>query len=456
MALVAEAEKINELAIAEDSKKEIPARFYPEGWWRLMEIRIGIVPLPVYLLLVAVIAAFVLLDKISGDISLVIAVMVIGGCTCAEIGKRIPLLKSIGGAAILATFIPACLVFYHVLPDSVVKSVTDFYKNTNFLYLFITAIIVGSILGMDRQTLIKGFFKIFVPLAIGSIAAMCVGTLVGTLLGMGAYHTFFYTVVPIMAGGVGEGAIPLSVGYADILHQEQGAVFAQVLPPVMLGSLMAILLSGGLNFVGKKYPHLTGEGRLEPGEHDEFDPKQEEITGKMDVSHIAAAGIMAISLYLLGILCFNLFGLPAPVSMLFLAVVVKLAHGASPRLQEGAYVVYKFFAVAVVYPLLFLVGVAITPWDKLVEAFHIANIITIFATVVTLMATGFLVGKWLKMYPIETAIINATHSGQGGTGDVAILTAANRMTLMPFAQVATRIGGAITVTLVLIALKWIS
>ncbi len=56
------------------------------------------------------------------------------------------------------------------------------------------------------------------------------------------------------------------------------------------------------------------------------------------------------------------------------------------------------------------------------------------------------------MYPIETAIINACHSGQGGTGDVAILTAANRMVLMPFAQIATRIGGAITVTLSLIAM----
>ena len=60
------------------------------------------------------------------------------------------------------------------------------------------------------------------------------------------------------------------------------------------------------------------------------------------------------------------------------------------------------------------------------------------------------------MYPIDTAIVNACHSGQGGTGDIAILTAANRMTLMPFAQIATRIGGAVTVTLVLVILSRIS
>jgi malate:Na+ symporter len=73
--------------------------------------------------------------------------------------------------------------------------------------------------------------------------------------------------------------------------------------------------------------------------------------------------------------------------------------------------------------------------------------------VATLMATGAFVGRLLGMYPIESAVINACHSGQGGTGDVAILTAANRMQLMPFAQIATRIGGAVTVTTVLIVLS---
>ncbi len=426
--------------------------FWPHGWWRLMELRIGILPLPIYVLAGALIAGFIASGKLPGEISLAIVMFAFFGFTFAEIGKRLPVLRHIGAGAIFATFIPSALVFYHWLPADVVKVTTDFTKTTNFLYLFIASIIVGSILGMDRQTLIKGFLKIFVPLAAGTVVAAAVGTGVGTLLGLGAYHTFFFIVVPIMAGGVGEGAIPLSIGYADILHQDQGAMFATVLPPVMLGSLSAIILAGTLNFVGKRYPHLTGEGRLQPGEHDDMDPKQEEIGGHMDVTHIAAAGVTALTLYLLGIMCFRLFGLPAPVAMLFIAVLVKLTQAVSPQLQSGAYVVYKFFSTAVTYPLLFAIGVSLTPWDKLMAAFTLPNLVTIFATVVTLMATGALVGRWLNMYPIEAAIVNACHSGQGGTGDVAILTAANRMTLMPFAQIATRIGGAVTVTLVLILL----
>jgi malate:Na+ symporter len=436
-----------------DTSRKTATGFWPNGWWKIMEIRIGIVPLPIYVLLLALIAGFVITGKMPGEISVAIALLAVGGFTCAELGKRLPIARNIGAAAIFATFIPSYLAFHHLLPEMVLKTVTDFTKSTNFLYLFIASIIVGSILSMDRSVLIKGFIKIFVPLAAGSIVAGAVGTAVGTALGLGAYHTFFFVVVPIMAGGVGEGAIPLSIGYSEILHQGQGELFAQVLPPVMLGSLTAILLSGTLNYVGKRLPHLTGEGRLQPGEHDDMDPTKEEITGHMDVSHIAAAGITAIALYMVGIMCQRLFGLPAPVAMLFIAVIIKLTRAVSPQLQEGAFVVFKFFSTAVTYPLLFAIGVSLTPWDKLVSAFNVPNLITIVATVATLMTTGFVVGRWLKMYPIEAAIVNACHSGQGGTGDVAILTAANRMQLMPFAQIATRIGGAITVTIVLIVLS---
>jgi malate:Na+ symporter len=436
-------------------KKGATVGFWPKGWWSIVDFKIGIVPLPIFVILLAVITGFAVTGAVPSDILMAIVLLSMGGFACAELGKRIPIIRNIGAAAIFATFIPSFLAFHHLLPASILGSVTQFTKDSNFLYLFISCIIVGSILGMDRGVLIKGFLKIFLPLAAGSVMGGIVGTLVGVLLGLGAYHTFFFVVVPIMAGGVGEGAIPLSIGYAQILHQPQGDLFAQVLPPVMLGSLTAILLSGTLNYVGKKYPDLTGEGRLQPGEHDELAFEEEAADDHVDVTTIAAAVVTAVTLFLIGALAQRLFGFPAPVTMLGIAVVLKLAKAVSPSLQLGAFHVYKFFSTAVTYPLLFAIGVALTPWDKLVAAFTLPYIITIVSTVVTIMATGFFVGGWLKMYPIDTAIVTACHSGQGGTGDVAILTAANRMQLMPFAQIATRIGGAVTVTVVLIVLTQI-
>src|SRR5215472_1999731 len=218
--------------------------FWPQGWWTIMDHKIGVVPIPVFVLLLALIAGFTLTGKMPSDLPMSIVLLAMGGFTCAEIGKRLPVLRNIGAAAILATFIPSALAYYHLLPGPILASVTEYTKVSNFLYLFIAAIIVGSILGMDRRVLIQGFIKIFVPLGVGSIVGGAVGTAVGVAMGMSAYHTFFFVVVPIMAGGVGEGAIPLSIGYSALTGVPQGEVFAQVLPPVMLGSLTAILLSG--------------------------------------------------------------------------------------------------------------------------------------------------------------------------------------------------------------------
>ncbi|MFB9261740.1 2-hydroxycarboxylate transporter family protein [Bradyrhizobium erythrophlei] len=425
-----------------------------------MDFKIGIISLPIFAILVALLAVLTLQGQIKPDAPTMIAVLVLGGFSCAELGKRLPVLRNIGAAAIFATFIPSALVYYKLLPAPIEKSIVEFTKFTNFLYIYIAAIIVGSILGMDRNVLIKGFLKIFVPLGIGSIAAGTVGTLVGMALGLGAYKTFFFIVVPIMAGGVGEGAIPLSIGYSAILGQSQGDFFAQVLPPVMLGSLTAILFSGMLNYVGKKYPHLTGEGRLQPAAADGIDlaaiETRDDTSFSLDIHAIAAAGLTAIVLYLLGVMLFHLIGLPAPVAMLFLAVAAKVSSAVSPRLQSGGLIVYRFVQIGMTYPLLFAIGVSLTPWAKLMSAFTVTNLTVIVATVFTLMVTGAMVGRMMNMYPIETAIVNACHSGQGGTGDVAILTAADRMQLMPFAQIATRIGGAITVTAVLVVLRWIA
>lgn len=84
-------------------------------------------------------------------------------------------------------------------------------------------------------------------------------------------------------------------------------------------------------------------------------------TGPIDAATVAAAGLTAVTLYLLGVMCHHLTGLPAPVAMLFLAVLAKLASAVSPRLQAGGFIVYKFVQVGMTYPLLFAIGVSLTP-----------------------------------------------------------------------------------------------
>ena len=416
---------------------------------------VGVIPWPIFVVLLAVIGGFVALGKLPTDISLMIAILAIGGFTCAELGKRLPGLRTIGAAAIMATFIPSYLVFAHILPKNVAESVKTFTKDSNFLYLFIAAIIVGSILSMDRQVLVRGFLKIFAPIVAGTFVALGVGMAVGMLLGMHPHQIFFFVLMPALGGGVGEGAIPLSIGYAAMVHQDQGVLLAEILPAVMFASLVAIVFSGLLNHLGRSRPALTGYGTLQIGEHDDVGFLHQESSLKIGPAEVAAAGITAVSLYLVGLLGQTLFKFPGPITMLILAVALNLARLVSPSLKAGAYAYYRFFSTAVTYPLLFAIGASLTPWDKLVAAFTLPMIATIVATVGALMATGYYVGRALGMYPIEAAIVTGCRASQGGTGDVAILTAADRLQLMPFAQIATRIGGALTVITALAAMRTI-
>ena len=413
---------------------------------------IGVIPWPVFVALVALIGGLLITAKKTDgltDISVMIAILAVGGFACAEIGKRIPGLRSLGAAAVFATFIPSYLVYAKIMPLPLAGAVKDFTKSSQILYLYIAAIVVGSILSMDRKVLVQGFLKIFVPVVSGSVLAGVVGMALGLAFGLDPSHTFFFIVVPVMAGGVGEGAIPLSVGYAAILHQDAGVLLADILPSVMFGSLAATVLGGTFNHLGRLRPAWSGGGVLQIGEHD--DPGLMTDTPQVAVGpvYIAAAGATVIAFYMTGLLVQRLCGFPAPITMLALAVVANILRLVSRELKWGAYAYYKFFSTAVTYPLLFAIGVALTPWDKLLAAFTVSRLIIIAAMVATLFGSGFFIGRKIGMYPIEAAIVTGCRASQGGTGDVAILTAADRLQLMPFAQIATRIGGALTVTLAL-------
>lgn len=422
---------------------------------KIKAFKIGFIPLPLYLLLGLGYVLMTVANKVpENDMLVALGIMTVFAYLLEEIGKRIPVLNSLGGKVLVVTFFPAYMVYKNWLPESTVNVVSDFMSNNNFLMFFITLLVVGSIASMNRHTLIKASSRIIVILILCDIIGSLVGTGVGMMLGMSAFHAYFFIVAPIMAGGVGEGAMPLSMGYAAILSsQSQDDIFGQILPCVMLGSLVAVLCAGVLKKLGEAKPELTGNGVLLDA------PDEEKLAslkgGKVEVNieKTLIAGVVAISIYFLAVwvehafVTYVGFHIPSPVILLVSVMGAKMLGFIPKEIEEGGNSLYGFTVKGITPPLLFGVGVAKTDWNKLIEVFKDpAAILTIIATVLAIVATAYIVSKMLGLYPVDTAIAVSCCSGQGGTGALAILGAGDRMELMPFAQVAVRLGGAMTVT----------
>lgn len=422
---------------------------------KLCSYKIGVIPLPLYLMLSVLIYAASIYGRLPVDMIGGFAVLMILGIFLGDVGIKVPILKDIGGPAILCMFVPSAMVFYNVFNPSSIKAMTAIMKTSNFLYFYIACLVTGSILGMQRQVLIQGFLRLFVPLIVGTLGSIIVGVSVGVLMGFGAHHTFFYIIMPIVGGGIGEGILPLSMAYSDILNLPYETFIPQMVPAAMLGNVVAIMTAGWLKKLGEKKPHLTGNGMLVKTGDDEFlkAAAEESHNKPVDFPIMGAGLLLACSFFIFGQLANVFIAIPAAIIMIFSAAIVKALNIMPAKMEQGAYHMYKFIAGSLTWGLMVGLGVLYTPWGDVVKALTPGYVVTVAATVLSMIASGFFVGRFMNMYPVESAIVTACHSGLGGTGDVAILSASNRMEMMPFAQVATRLGGASMIVTAAILLR---
>lgn len=422
---------------------------------KLGAYRIGIVPLPIYLTLVIFYLLLTKMNAVTNDLLGALGILIVYSFLLEAIGKNIPVIKDLGGKVLLVTFFPAFMVYKDWLPQPSINIITDFMHNNNFLTFFISLIVVGSIASMNRHVLIKATSRIIFILVLSSFGATLVGLLTAYLLGMDLFYAYFFIVVPVMAGGVGEGALPLSIGYSALLGMTQPEAFGKIIPCVFLGGLIAVILSSFLNHLGEKNPNLTGNGVLLDGE--KLEALSNKKDGRIDLNKAIVAGVFAIMVYFIALYLNQLLGLPTPILLLIVVMLMKVLGLISDELLEGGVGLYQFTITAITPLLLFGVGVAMTPWEDIISVItNFKLLFVLFMTVLSVVIISYFTAKKTKLYPVDTAIVISCCSGQGGTGALAILTAGNRIILMPFAQVAVRLGGAITVTIALTLLKFLS
>ncbi len=370
-------------------------------------------------------------------------VMIILGEAFGWIGDRTPIMKTfLGGGAILAIFGSAYMVYSGFLPESITTSVTEFMKAAGFLDFYIAALITGSILGMNSKILVKVGLRYFVPIFGAVIGAIVIASIVGALVGFSLQEAILVITLPIMGGGMGAGAVPMSQIYSEMLGNEPSYYISMLVPALALGNVFAIVFASVLDMVGKKFPSLTGNGQLISGFNYEK-TKQKYDIGKMGVGLLAALTFFTVG---------NLLGAFIPLHpyaiMIIIVAITKIANIIPPIVLEGASQWYQFVASNWTFALLFGIGVAYTDLNTVLEALTVQYILTVFGVVLGAIIGAGLLGKLVGFYPIEAAITaGLCMANMGGTGDVAVLSASKRMELMPFAQISSRLGGALILLL---------
>ncbi len=408
--------------------------------------------LPVYLALFVILMVSIFLGVLPGGMIGAFAFMMIIGALLDLIGNHTPIVKTFfGGGPIVVIFGSAALVYFKILPESVVETVDVFMKGGGFLDFYIAALITGSILGMSKKLLIKASIR-FIPTIIGGVVvALGLVGLGGLIFGQSFGESIAYIGIPIMGGGMGAGAVPIAEVFAKALAVEPKEILSRLVPAVALGNAMAIVAAGLLDKLGKSRPALTGNGKL-------MDIGEEDLksTNSDFVPTIGDYGVgiaVAVSFFVFGRVIaygFDLIGFEIhSYAWMIISVAIVKAFNILPAYVENACAAwYKFVAKNWTAALLMGIGIAYTNLGQVIDAFTLQFLVLVFLVVLGAIIGTMIVGKLVGFYPIEAAITaGLCMANMGGTGDVAVLTAANRMELMPFAQISSRLGGAMIILL---------
>lgn len=414
-----------------------------DGLGKIMDVKIMGLSIPAYLILALIVLFAAQTEILPANMVGALAIMMVLGSAFNLLGSRIPIVRSyLGGGAVFCIFASSALASFGLLPTSVVENCKDFMNNVGFLDFYIAALITGSILGMDRSLLKKAAVR-FLPVSFLSMAcAMLMGGAAGMITGKGFNESILYIAMPMMSGGMGAGVTPLSQIYSNATGMDQAGIISQMIPASAIGNVLAIISAALIAKIGTKFPSLNGNGKLM--DIPEEPNKKQTGDTKMDLSIMGTGLLFSCGFFTVGTLISHVFpNIHAYAFMIIIVVIFKL-FGIIPEkyeymaVQWGQFVMKNF-----THALLAGIGVALLDMKVLGASLTPQFMIICITIIVTVALVSSLLGKLFGFYPVEASITaGLCTNSMGGTGNIAVLSAADRMELIPFAQMATRLGGA--------------
>ena len=425
----------------------------------------------------AMFAAVVLLSAMLGVLPAgmagCFAFMIVCGAILQEIGDNLPIVNTfLGGGPVVIIFgmgflrymnffgafdIISGLIGKGDFTATLMKNIDTFFKPTGaFLDFYIAALITGSILGMNRKLLIKAAARYFPAIFGAIIVSFGLVAAAGHFSGFGVVKAVLLIALPIMGGGMGAGAVPLSKIFESSGTMTAEEAISNMNPAVAIGNATSIVLAGILvKILASKF--LNGQGALmktgandDPSEY-EISPEMQAKRDKVTVTNLGIGLLVSTTFFAWGYIVAGIWiklvpavNIHAYAWMIITVAICKIFNILPEFIEVCCYQWFQFVMGNLTSMLMVGIGLCYLSLDVVISSFSMMYLLMCFLACIGAFIGAGLVGSFVGFYPVEAGITaGLCMSNMGGTGDVAVLSAAHRMELMPFAQISSRLGGAI-------------
>ena len=380
-----------------------------------------------------------------------VAVLFAFGILIGEIGERLPIWnKFLGGGAMLCFLAAGLLKYFNLLPECVTNVSDGWINGYSFLNVFITFLVVGSLLGIDRDVLIKSG-SLYIPTLLCSLLGACVfGVVAGLIFGNDPLYLITSYVLPIMGGGAGAGAVPMAQVYSDATGQDSAGYLSFCMAILALGNIVAILMAVVMDLIGRAFPKMTGHGELLRVKNKSLEVESKNPAPAVTVDDIAAAIFICAGFFMLGQLVSKkilptVFGVAIPnfAYMIIFAALANIFNLIPENLREACRRCQHFCGNKLVWIQMVGMGISAINFSTMFSVASWQNVVIVLMIVIGCCVGSALFGWIVGFFPVESAITaGLCMANMGGAGDLAVLGAAKRMDLMVYAQISSRIGGA--------------
>ncbi len=398
----------------------------------------------------AIIAAVVLVATYTGRLNsdfvgTIPFLMVVGGFLF-WLGDTIPFVnKYLGGACLLPLLGGSALKFFGLLPEGVSQSVGAFMKG-GFQNMYLCALLVGSVMCMNRKVVLKATAR-YMPAILGSQVCAILALIVGGLItGTPIKEAIFYIGAPCMSGGSGGAMTTLPTVYSELSGTDMMGMAGPFMCYASIANVVAILFAALLS--SDAFKKFSGNGEILMKKASDAEMEEEKRPGTSDNYHCLAAGMMfALSIMVAGNI---LAGLIPQIAYLvwavIIAIILKCCNLVPQYVADGATYFMNLMLKGCLPMLICGIGINSLNLGTLGEFFSIPVFIVIIMGIMGALIGAMVFGRLVGLYPMETGVTaGLCCCNIGGSGDIAVLSAAKRMNLLAFASISTRIGGALMV-----------